>query len=115
MTPPRATTTASTTGEGSRLEPVPPLEETVDAVESGESVAVPSVASLAAGVAATLSQGRAVARETAILSRELVRISRGSSQVAPDAKDRRFADPAWRTNPLYRRIGQSYLAASAGP
>jgi polyhydroxyalkanoate synthase subunit PhaC len=114
MTPPRLTTTAPITGDGPRPESVLPLEERVDAVESGEPVAVPSVASLVGGVAATLGQVRAVARETAILARELVHITRGDSEVTPANKDRRFADPAWRANPLYRRVGQSYAAASAG-
>src|SRR5205085_7534856 len=27
--------------------------------------------------------------------------------------DRRFADPAWSSNPAYRRLGQSYLAWTA--
>jgi polyhydroxyalkanoate synthase len=114
MTRPGSTTTAATTTHGPRPQPVAPPEQTAAAVGSGEPVAVPSVASLAAGVAATLSQGRALAKETAILGRELVRITRGSSQVVPATKDHRFADPAWRTNPVCRRIGQSYVAASAG-
>jgi polyhydroxyalkanoate synthase len=113
MTRPTSTITGPTTEDGPRPEPVAPPEETA-VVESGEPVAVPSVASLVTGVAATLGQGRALARETATLVQELARITSGSSRVAPAAKDRRFADPAWRTNPAYRRIGQSYLAGSAG-
>jgi polyhydroxyalkanoate synthase len=33
----------------------------------------------------------------------------GSSEVTPDAKDRRFADDAWSTSPVWRRVAQSYL------
>jgi len=42
---------------------------------------------------------------------ELARIGAGASAVAPDAKDRRFTDPAWSQNPLLRRVLQAYLAA----
>jgi polyhydroxyalkanoate synthase len=53
-----------------------------------------------------------VAREAGGLARELVRISVGSSCVAPAKGDWRFADPTWSENPVYRRIGQAYLAFS---
>jgi polyhydroxyalkanoate synthase len=33
----------------------------------------------------------------------------GSSDVTPDVKDRRFADGAWSTSPVWRRVAQSYL------
>jgi polyhydroxyalkanoate synthase subunit PhaC len=34
----------------------------------------------------------------------------GQSELEPDPKDRRFADPAWRDNPSYRAWLQTYLA-----
>ena len=34
----------------------------------------------------------------------------GTSDLAPAAGDARFRDSAWSDNPVYRRIGQSYLA-----
>ena len=40
---------------------------------------------------------------------ELVEVALGSSQVAPAERDKRFQDPAWRENPVYRRLAQSYL------
>jgi polyhydroxyalkanoate synthase subunit PhaC len=40
---------------------------------------------------------------------ELLRIALGTSEVAPDKRDKRFADPAWRENPLYRMMMQTYL------
>ncbi len=43
------------------------------------------------------------------LARESVLIALGRSRIAP-ATDRRFADPAWSGHPVYRRIGQQYLA-----
>ncbi|HUD77702.1 MAG TPA: alpha/beta fold hydrolase [Streptosporangiaceae bacterium] len=47
----------------------------------------------------------------AALASELGRIATGSSELAPDRKDRRFTDPAWAQNPLLRRTVQAYLAA----
>ena len=49
-------------------------------------------------------------REAGRLARELLRISLGSSSVAPVKGDWRFTDPTWNENPLYRRIGQAYLS-----
>ena len=61
-------------------------------------------------VAGTVTQGRVAAREAGRLARELLRISLGSSSVAPAKGDGRFADPTWTENPVYRRIGQAYLS-----
>jgi len=44
------------------------------------------------------------------LLRELVGIAFGTSNIEPAPKDARFKDAAWRENPLYRRLGQAYLA-----
>ena len=41
---------------------------------------------------------------------ELGRIATGGSDLAPDARDRRFADPAWRDSLAYRSLAQGYLA-----
>src|SRR5262245_27593699 len=41
---------------------------------------------------------------------ELGRIASGSSELAPDAKDKRFADAAWKGAPAYRALAQSDLA-----
>jgi len=43
---------------------------------------------------------------------ELAQVVRGRSSVAPTAGDRRFDDPAWRDNGLYRRVMQGHLALS---
>ena len=45
---------------------------------------------------------------------EVVRIVRNQSELAPDPKDKRFADPTWRTNPLYKASMQYYLAVRSG-
>ena len=57
---------------------------------------------------AELAEPRAVTAEWVRAGAELVRIALGSSEIAPEA-DRRFADPAWQLNPLYRRWAQAYL------
>ena len=41
---------------------------------------------------------------------ELGRIVTGASELAPDIKDKRFADPAWRESAAYRALAQCYLA-----
>jgi len=41
---------------------------------------------------------------------ELGRIVTGGSELAPDAKDKRFADPAWKESLPYRALAQCYLA-----
>src|SRR5262249_30998721 len=41
---------------------------------------------------------------------ELGRIATGNSELAPDVKDKRFADPAWKENVVYRALAQCYLA-----
>src|SRR5712692_9045870 len=43
---------------------------------------------------------------------EAARIVEGSSRLAPDAKGRRFQDPTWRENEVYRSSLQLYLAAN---
>jgi polyhydroxyalkanoate synthase len=43
---------------------------------------------------------------------EYGRIASGSSRLEPDARDRRFADPAWSGNPALRRVLQAYLATA---
>jgi polyhydroxyalkanoate synthase len=57
-------------------------------------------------------QPRTVASRTAALSRELVSIAEGRSELAPAKGDKRFADPAWRGNPLLKRAMQAYLATN---
>ncbi len=68
-----------------------------------------SVLRLAASLAA---RPGLLAGHAASLGAELARIAAGSSQVAPDRRDRRFADPAWSQNPLLRRAVQAYLTVA---
>jgi polyhydroxyalkanoate synthase len=56
------------------------------------------------------------ARPDSVLTRmgqfaiDLVQIGMGNSEIAPAASDKRFADPAFAQNPVYKRMMQSYLA-----
>jgi polyhydroxyalkanoate synthase len=65
------------------------------------------------------SAGRLAARpgkvgaEAARTGLELGRILAGQSRLKPPDGDRRFIDPAWTDNPLYRRLLQGYLALTA--
>jgi polyhydroxyalkanoate synthase subunit PhaC len=54
---------------------------------------------------------RKLARQATWLAGELTRVGLGSSSLAPSPRDRRFADPAWTSNPLLRRLVQAYLGA----
>src|SRR5438132_6467183 len=40
---------------------------------------------------------------------EMGRVVTGQSSVEPDAKDKRFTDEVWKTNPYYRALLQTYL------
>jgi len=69
------------------------------------------VIAAATGLAGNLARHpRAVSTQYAKLLAEYTRIAMGSSDVAPEAGDRRFADPAWSGNAMFRRVLQSYIA-----
>jgi polyhydroxyalkanoate synthase len=52
------------------------------------------------------------ATQYAVFLGELGRIANGSSELAPDVRDKRFADAAWKDSAAYRALAQSYLAWS---
>src|SRR5438128_11972458 len=39
--------------------------------------------------------------------KELAKVAGGKSELAPNVKDRRFADPAWKSNAVYTRLMQT--------
>ncbi|RZL87235.1 MAG: hypothetical protein EOP82_27190 [Variovorax sp.] len=41
---------------------------------------------------------------------ELIKVTTGQSTITPLANDRRFDDPAWQDNGMYRRLMQAHLA-----
>lgn len=59
---------------------------------------------------AAVSQPRALLESGAQLQRDLTEVVLGNSSLVPDPKDGRFHDEAWADNPVYRRLGQAYLA-----
>jgi len=61
---------------------------------------------------ALLSRPVRLARHTAGLVGELVRIGLGSSTLAPDPADPRFAAAAWARDPVLRRAVQTHLATT---
>lgn len=68
------------------------------------------------GLAGARLAARLAVRPGSILRRgagagvELGRIAVGRSEVEPSGRDRRFKDPAWSENPLFRALCQAYLA-----
>ncbi len=66
-----------------------------------------STVKLAAGLA---RHPVSTARTLGSLAGEAGRIAVGTSTLAPSKRDRRFADTAWTSNPLLRRLVQVYLA-----
>ncbi len=72
-----------------------------------------STARFAARLAARPQNRSAAVVRLRGLAAELGRIGLGTSDVRPDPKDRRFADPAWQRSPVLRRVVQAYLAAGS--
>ena len=85
--------------------------ETTESVDSGEAIGMPSLLNVASGLAAALAQGTTMVREASRLGVELTRIAWGLSDIAPAKGDRRFTDPAWTSNPVFRMTEQTYLAS----
>ena len=103
-------------GDGPRraAQPGPATESDAAAsVEAAEPVALPSPEGLVRGLVLPLAQPRPLAREATRVGREALRILRGTADITPSPKDKRFADPTWSGNPAYRRLMQGYLALSA--
>jgi polyhydroxyalkanoate synthase subunit PhaC len=63
--------------------------------------------------AQVVRQPAPLVRSLPATTRELVRIVRGRSDLAPDRSDKRFRDPAW-DNFLSRRVVQIYLELGSG-
>jgi len=73
----------------------------------------PQVAAAARLAAAGARHPIQVAGAGLRLAGELVAAAAGVPKWQPEPGDRRFADPAWAENPIYRRVLQGYLGASA--
>lgn len=53
-----------------------------------------------------------MAEQSIALSKTMLDIVTGKSDLAPDSRDWRFKDEAWTKNPAYKRLAQAYLAAT---
>ena len=63
---------------------------------------------LMAGYAA--KQPKPLAKHLVKYASEMLDVARGTSELAPGKRDRRFKDESWHKNPLYKRAMQSWLA-----
>ncbi|MEM9967885.1 MAG: alpha/beta fold hydrolase [Pseudomonadota bacterium] len=61
-------------------------------------------------VRALAAQPQAMMNQWMSLANEMTKIVTQSSEVAPDRKDRRFADTAWQNNPISKGMMQGYLS-----
>jgi hypothetical protein len=83
----------------------------IDAALGSARRFVPDLSTAKLGVA-LVRKPRTTARRLGSLVAETGRIAIGTSTVTPSRRDRRFADAAWTSNPLLRRIVQLYLAGA---
>ena len=84
----------------------------VDAARGPLRRMVPPVRTLAALGTSLARHPDAVGGRLKELVEEVGRIAVGRSDIAPSPKDRRFADPAWKGNPLLKRTMQAHIAAA---
>ena len=68
------------------------------------------VKSLGVLVKTAARQPKPFAKHLGQYGKELVDIAKGTSELEPDRRDRRFKDETWVKNPLYKRGLQSWLA-----
>jgi class II poly(R)-hydroxyalkanoic acid synthase len=87
-----------------------PIQAALDVMltDGGGSHLVPPVG-LVTGLA---RRPHKAARRVGGLGAELARVAAGRSSAKPAKRDRRFADPAWQSSWLYRRILQAHLTLS---
>lgn len=63
-------------------------------------------------VRAMTSQPQTLMTQWMGFATEFSKIVTGQSEIEVDPKDRRFADPAWKSSPVHKALAQSYLAWS---
>jgi polyhydroxyalkanoate synthase len=90
----------------------PLADAALDAINAGLAAGRIGALQATAALATALAQGSITAGRARALTGELAKIANGTSAVIPARGDTRFADPAWTANPVYRRLGQAYLAAA---
>lgn len=68
------------------------------------------IKSLGVLVKTAAKQPKPFAKHLGQYGKELVEIAKGTSELGPDKRDRRFKDETWEKNPIYKRGLQSWLA-----
>ena len=68
------------------------------------------IKSLGVLVKTAAKQPKPFAKHLGQYGKELVEIAKGTSELEPDKRDRRFKDETWHKNPIYKRGLQSWLA-----
>ncbi|MGE0499528.1 MAG: alpha/beta fold hydrolase [Rhizobiaceae bacterium] len=68
------------------------------------------IASAGTVMRAIAGQPQALAQQWMSFATEFTKIVTGQSELAADPKDRRFADPAWKSSGLHKGLMQSYMA-----
>ncbi len=58
----------------------------------------------------TVTNPLTTAKHQVNLLKEFTNIARGKSELQPNARDKRFKDPAWKENAFYKNSMQAYLA-----
>jgi len=109
-----ASTATTTASDGPRAHHDPLGERVLISAMAVNPLVVMDRSQLVAAAARVLIRGllepERLGRRVAGLGKDLWEIAVGRSQRAPDAGDRRFADPAFRDHAFYRRVMQAYLA-----
>jgi polyhydroxyalkanoate synthase len=101
-----------------KLQSVPPPDpdgvgaRAAEALQAGEDIGGLQTRDLVTAFSSAVWRARRVPQESVGLAAELAKVTVGRSNVEPARGDWRFKDPAWRQNPVYKRVGQSYLAGS---
>jgi len=85
-------------------------EDVYDAVDGAELVDPMKPRAIVGSLLGLTFRGRHLARRSARLGLEAVKITAGRSDVEAAKNDWRFKDEAWRSNPVYHRWMQLYLA-----
>lgn len=62
----------------------------------------------------TAAKPSTMLKHARLFTDDVIKILTNKSEIAPDPKDKRFADPTWSKNPFYRMGMQYYLAAQGG-
>ena len=87
-------------------------DEAAESIGGGDDAALPAAPEALLALLGSFSRTRSVSSEAVRLGWKLAKIALRQSDISPAVGDRRFTDPAWTTNPFYRRVLQMYLAST---